>query len=59
MKISGGVVKNETVGNPLGLRAWLRVVDALGELKEVQGAAWNLEPALLWFPGRLQIELTV
>jgi UbiD family decarboxylase len=31
------------VGNPLDLRAWLREIDALGELKEVRGADWNLE----------------
>ena len=36
-------MKHETVGNPLDLRAWLRDVEALGELKEVRGADWNLE----------------
>ena len=43
-------MKNETVrpqpksvGNPLDLRLWLMEVDALGELKEVRGADWNLE----------------
>ena len=29
--------------NGLDLRAWLRQVDALGELREVRGADWNLE----------------
>jgi len=33
----------KTVGNPLDLRAWLPEVEALGELKEVRGADWNLE----------------
>jgi 4-hydroxy-3-polyprenylbenzoate decarboxylase len=33
----------EAVANSLDLRAWLRDVDALGELKEVRGADWNLE----------------
>jgi UbiD family decarboxylase len=36
-------VKHPVVGNPLDLRAWLREVEALGELKEVRGADWNLE----------------
>jgi len=36
-------MKQESVGNPLDLRAWLREVEALGELKEVRGADWNLE----------------
>ena len=43
-------MKHETVGmkrhaggNPLDLHAWLRDVEALGELKEVRGADWNLE----------------
>lgn len=30
-------------GNPLDLRAWLAQVEALGELKVVRGAHWNLE----------------
>src|SRR5688500_13906535 len=30
-------------GNPLDLRSWLAQVDKLGELREVQGADWNLE----------------
>src|SRR5688572_3573249 len=30
-------------GNPLDLRAWLAEVQRLGELREVQGADWNLE----------------
>jgi UbiD family decarboxylase len=30
-------------GNPLDLRTWLAEVDKLGELREVQGADWNLE----------------
>ncbi|MBI4206005.1 MAG: UbiD family decarboxylase [Betaproteobacteria bacterium] len=30
-------------GNPLDLRAWLRGVRDLGELKDVRGADWNLE----------------
>jgi UbiD family decarboxylase len=29
--------------NPLDLRAWLAEVEALGELKHVRGADWNLE----------------
>src|SRR5438477_4515495 len=36
-------VKHETIANPLDVRAWLRDVEALGELKEVRGADWNLE----------------
>jgi UbiD family decarboxylase len=34
---------NAAKGNPLDLRAWLRVVGDLGELKDVRGADWNLE----------------
>jgi 3-polyprenyl-4-hydroxybenzoate decarboxylase len=30
-------------GNPLDLRAWLDRIRALGELKNVLGADWNLE----------------
>jgi UbiD family decarboxylase len=30
-------------GNPLDLRRWLAEVERLGELREVQGADWNLE----------------
>src|ERR671915_1752020 len=30
-------------GNPLDLRAWLAEVEALGELRVVKGADWNLE----------------
>ncbi|HKU46493.1 MAG TPA: UbiD family decarboxylase, partial [Burkholderiales bacterium] len=30
-------------GNPLDLRAWLAEMQRLGELREVQGADWNLE----------------
>jgi UbiD family decarboxylase len=30
-------------GNPLDLRAWLKQVGELGELREVPGADWNLE----------------
>jgi UbiD family decarboxylase len=30
-------------GNPLDLRAWLSAIGKLGELKEVDGADWNLE----------------
>jgi UbiD family decarboxylase len=29
--------------NPLDLRAWLAAIEALGELRAVQGADWNLE----------------
>src|SRR5262247_40330 len=36
-------MKHKSVGNPLDLRPWLRSVEALGELKEVTGADWNLE----------------
>ena len=35
--------KREKAGNPLDLRSWLRDIEALGELKEVRGADWNLE----------------
>src|SRR4051812_13116068 len=35
--------KHDTIANPLDLRAWLREVEILGELKEVRGADWNLE----------------
>jgi UbiD family decarboxylase len=35
--------KHDTIANPLDLRAWLRDVEALGELKELRGADWNLE----------------
>jgi UbiD family decarboxylase len=30
-------------GNPLDLRRWLAEIEKLGELREVQGADWNLE----------------
>src|SRR5438309_2618470 len=36
-------MKQQTVGNSLDLRPWLLEVEALGELKEVRGADWNLE----------------
>src|SRR5262252_9805620 len=36
-------VKHDTIANPLDLRAWLREIQALGELREVRGADWNLE----------------
>jgi len=36
-------MKPETVGNPLDLRPWLRDIEALGELKQVRAADWNLE----------------
>jgi UbiD family decarboxylase len=36
-------VRRSEKGNPLDLRAWLEAVRALGELKEVRGADWNLE----------------
>src|SRR5207249_4094158 len=36
-------MKRDAGGNPLDLHAWLRDVEALGELKEVRGADWNLE----------------
>src|SRR2546427_11761570 len=36
-------MKSEAAGNPLDLRPWLRDVEALGELKEVRVADWNLE----------------
>ena len=32
-----------TIGNPLDLRAWLTQIRALGELRDVKGAHWNLE----------------
>src|SRR5437588_6018562 len=35
-------MKQQT-GNSLDLRPWLLEVEALGELKEVRGADWNLE----------------
>ena len=34
---------HKTEGNPLDLRAWLHDVEALGELKDVRGADWDLE----------------
>ena len=34
---------NPPQSNPLCLRTWLAEVDKLGELREVQGADWNLE----------------
>lgn len=36
-------MENLVVGNPLDLRAWLQQAAAIGELKEVNGADWNLE----------------
>jgi UbiD family decarboxylase len=36
-------VSRSEKGNPLDLRAWLREVRDLGELKDVRGADWNLE----------------
>jgi UbiD family decarboxylase len=36
-------MKEQTVGNSLDLRPWLRDVEALGELTKLQGADWNLE----------------
>src|SRR5712692_2973201 len=36
-------IKHDTIANPLDLRAWLRDVETLGELKEVRAADWNLE----------------
>jgi UbiD family decarboxylase len=36
-------VSRSEKGNPLDLRAWLREVRELGELKDVRGADWNLE----------------
>jgi len=36
-------VRRSEKGNPLDLRAWLEEVRALGELKDVRGADWNLE----------------
>src|SRR5262245_10941996 len=35
--------KDQSLGNPLDLRAWLRDVEALGELTKLKGADWNLE----------------
>jgi len=35
--------KDQTLGNPLDLRAWLDEVERLGELTKLQGADWNLE----------------
>jgi UbiD family decarboxylase len=35
--------RQDTIANPLDLRAWLRDVETLRELKEVRGADWNLE----------------
>src|SRR5688572_30615259 len=34
---------SERAGNPLDLRVWLDQARALGELRDVQGADWNLE----------------
>src|SRR4029077_10546250 len=39
----GMATKHDTIANPLDLRAWLRDVETLGELKEVRGVDWNLE----------------
>ena len=36
-------MKERTLANPLDLRAWLRDIEALGELTNLQGADWNLE----------------
>jgi UbiD family decarboxylase len=36
-------MKTGTVGNPLDLRPWLDEIRALGELRDVKGAHWNLE----------------
>src|SRR5712692_1641478 len=36
-------IKHDTIANPLDLRAWLREVEKMNELKEVAGADWNLE----------------
>src|SRR5262252_6363866 len=36
-------MKHKSVGNPLDLRPWLNDIEALGELREVRGAEWNLE----------------
>lgn len=33
----------QIAGNPLDLRAWLKQIGELGQLKEVNGADWNLE----------------
>src|SRR5262245_38554201 len=35
--------KDQSLGNPLDLRAWLDEVERLGELTKLQGADWNLE----------------
>ena len=35
--------KDQTLGNPLDLRAWLDEVERLEELTKLQGADWNLE----------------
>ena len=43
MKHENVGMKRDAGGNPLDLHAWLRDVEALGELKEVRGADWNLE----------------
>src|SRR3954471_24452151 len=34
---------DEVQPNPLDLRAWLREIETVDELKEVRGADWNLE----------------
>src|SRR4051812_25190483 len=36
-------ISEHTAANGLDLRAWLSEIDALGELKEIHGADWNLE----------------
>jgi hypothetical protein len=36
-------VRSDTIANSLDLRAWLRDIESLSELKEVRGADWNLE----------------
>ena len=43
MKHKSVETKNQTLGNPLDPRTWLRDVEALGELTKLQGADWNLE----------------
>src|SRR5262245_28643717 len=43
MKHKTAETKDQTLGNPLDLRAWLHDVKDLGELTELQGADWNLE----------------